>query len=86
MEQACAFFAQSGLPIRPDRLRLLIRGLDWAPAARGPSPPQGGVGPALYWSADLMVLHARLAEFLESRGIPRRPPRGGGDTPAGTRN
>lgn len=75
VEDAAAYFAASGLPIRPDRLRKIIQGLDWAPYAEIRAEPgsAGGRGKALYKSSDLMVLHARLAEFVATRRIRRRP-------------
>lgn len=75
VEEACAFFTESGLPIRPDRLQMIIRGLEWEPAGERKPPPgsRGGRGKPLYPMADMMILHARLSEWLVSRGIRRRP-------------
>lgn len=75
VETACAYFARSGLPIKPDRLRKLIQGLDWAPDAEIRAEPgsKGGRGRALYKSSDMMIFHARLAEFVATRRIRRRP-------------
>jgi hypothetical protein len=76
VEQACEYFAETDIPIKPDRLRLIIRALEWQPVGYAPSPgPQGGRGAALYPVSDLMRLHSALAEWLVARGLrARRPP------------
>lgn len=74
VEEACDYFAAAGLPIRPDRLRKIIQGLEWEPAGtRAREPGETGRGKAVYRSSDMMILHARLAEFVATRGIRRRP-------------
>jgi hypothetical protein len=85
VEEACAYFTESGLPITPDRLRMIIRGLEWKPAGTRKPPPgsKGGRGESLYPMADMMILWSRLSEWLAQRGIRRREPAGRGDTPAG---
>lgn len=75
LEEACEYFAASGLPITPARLRKIIQGLEWEPDERGPSGEQGGRGRGLYKSSDLMILHSRLTEFITTRGIRRRQPK-----------
>lgn len=76
LEDACNYFAAAGLPIKPDRLRKIIQGLEWVPVAEEPpAGDKGGRGRALYKSSDLMVLQARLAEFIATRGIRRRSTR-----------
>lgn len=76
VEDASAVFGRAGVPIDPARLRLLLRALQWQPAARAPSGEAGGVGAALYRSSDLQRLHAAVAPFLRPGQSPR-PPRGG---------
>jgi hypothetical protein len=71
VEEASAVFDRAGLPIAPDRLRLLLRALQWVPYARAPSGQAGGAGAALYRSSDLQRLHAAIVPFLRLGPFPR---------------
>jgi hypothetical protein len=70
VDQAVAYFAAAGVPVGPDpaaaprRLAAIIKALDLRPVGRTPSGPQGGVGKALYSTAELQALHRDLAEWL----------------------
>jgi hypothetical protein len=70
VDQACAYFEASGVPIDPVRatavlkLTAIIRALEIRPVGRAPSGPQGGVGRALYSVRQLQALHRDLAEWL----------------------
>ena len=70
-EQAADYFTQSGVPMSARTLQVFIRELGIEPAGRAPSPPQGGVGKALYPVAELMRLNAALAPWL----VPKTPRR-----------
>lgn len=71
VEEASAVFARTGVPVEPARLRLLLRALEWTPAARAPSTDRGGAGAALYRSSELQRLHAAVAPFLRPGRSPR---------------
>jgi hypothetical protein len=64
LEEASAYFAESGIPVEPRRLAAIIRALEIRPAGEGPSSHRGGRGRALYWASDLQKLHRDLAEWL----------------------
>ena len=62
VEDAAAWFTESGIPCTGDQLAAIIAKLPgFRPVGRAPSPPQGGVGKNLYKMRDLMSLHSRLA-------------------------
>ena len=64
VEEACAYFADGGAPVDPDRLRLVIRALRWKPCGETPSGEKGGRGKPLYPIADLMKLHSFVLPWL----------------------
>ena len=68
VDEACAWFAEGGIPIEADRLRLIIRGLRWKPAGETPSTERGGRGKPMYPVADLMRLHAAIAPWIAAQG------------------
>jgi hypothetical protein len=68
LEEASAWFAESGIPIETERLRLIIRALKWKPAGATPSGQAGGRGQARYPIADLMKLHAAVAPWIVAQG------------------
>lgn len=72
IEQACQYFTESGLPIKPERLTMIIQGLEWEPSGSMPPGPKGGRGKALYPMGDVMWLHATLQDGIIRRGIRRR--------------
>lgn len=74
VDEACAWFAESGVPIEPDRLRLVIRGLQLPPTGETASGPQGGRGKPTYPVDDLMTLHAWIAKWkARNRGASGTP-------------
>jgi hypothetical protein len=81
LEEASGWFAESGLPIEEERLRLIIRALKWKPVSHAPSGPAGGRGQARYSIADLMRLHAAVAPWIAMQGpLAGLDPDPGGDT------
>lgn len=63
VDEACAQFAASGLPIDPDRLRMVIRALRLAPV--GETRHDGrGRGHAMYDIGTMQRLHSALAPWL----------------------
>ena len=74
VDEACAEFARTGIPVDPVRLRLIIRGVELKPVGEAPPGEKGGRGDRLYPIADLQRLHGALAPWL----APQHP--AGGDT------
>jgi hypothetical protein len=72
IDQAATYFTESGLPIRPARLAMILQGLEWEPDGAMPSGPRGGRGQALYSMGHIMWLHSTLQEGMIRRGIRRR--------------
>ena len=72
VEQAAQYFTESGLPIRPDRLAMILQGLEWEPDGELRIPGRSGRGKALYSMGHIMWLHSTLQEGIIRRGIRRR--------------
>lgn len=75
LEEASAYFADGGVPIEIERLRLIIRelrkasgGRTWAPVGESAPGDKGGRGKPLYPVADLMRLHAAIAPWIAVQG------------------
>ena len=63
VDEACAQFAEAGLPVDPARFRMVIRALRLEPV--GETSRDGrGRGQALYDIATMQRLHAALAPWL----------------------
>lgn len=63
--EACAQFADTGIPIDPRQLRLIIRALRIRPVGETTPGGRGGRGHALYPIDQLQRLHAALAPWLD---------------------
>jgi len=64
INEACAYFAESGVPVAPWRLRLMIRAVGLKPAGETASGPKGGRGEAMYDAGVLQRLHSKMVPFL----------------------
>ena len=64
VDQACEYFAASGIPVAPRRLAAIIRALAISPAGETRAGERGGRGKALYSVRELQALHRDLAEWL----------------------
>lgn len=66
--EASAEFERTGIPVEPDRLRMIIRALRWQPCGETASGERGGRGQSLYRISDLQRLHSALSPWLAVQG------------------
>ncbi len=65
VDDAAAYFTESGIPCTGDQLAAIIARLPgFTPVGRAPSGPQGGLGKSLYKMSEMMRLNSKLAEWL----------------------
>lgn len=68
LEEASAYFAEGGVPIETERLRLIIRALKWKPVGERRLEGVTGRGKPTYEVAALMRLHSAIAPWIAVQG------------------